>query len=66
MYVTYKGKTYTIEESFPTARGDYYDLGDPDGIKETLFNVRKEKCSEPRDMYDEDEWLEDQLFGDQK
>lgn len=56
MYVTYCGHTYVIEASY----NRYYDLGDPDGIKETMFNVPKEKCSEERDMYDEDEWLEEQ------
>lgn len=61
MYVTYNGNTYVIEESFSVRfGGDYYDLGDPDGIKETLRNVPKEHCSEERDMYDEDEWLEEQ------
>lgn len=60
MYVTYKGKTYVIEAENHYSSGDYYDLGDPDGIKETMFNVPKEKCSEARDLYDEDEWLEEQ------
>ena len=60
MYVTYKGNTYIIAESFPQNGRDYYDLADPDGIKDTLFNVLKERCSEPRNLYDEDEWLEEQ------
>lgn len=62
MYVTYKGKTYVICREY----GPCYDLDDPDGISDTLHGVFKNKCSEARDLYDEDEWLENQLFGDQK
>ena len=56
MYVTYKGKTYVIARIY----GKLYDLDDPDGIKDTLLGINKFKCSDPRDLYDEDEWLEEQ------
>ncbi len=51
MYVTYNGKTYVIARIY----GKLYDLDDPDGIKDTLLGINKFKCSDPRDLYDEDE-----------
>lgn len=51
MYVTYKGKTYVICREY----GPYYDLDDPDGIGDTLYGVFKARCSEPRDLYDEEQ-----------
>lgn len=51
MYVIYKGKTYVICREY----GPYYDLDDPDGTSDTLHGVFKNRCSEPRDLYDEDE-----------
>lgn len=56
MYVTYKGITYVIVREY----GPCYDLDNPDGTSDTLHGVYKKECSEERDLYDEDEWLEEQ------